>query len=103
MSKQKLVKQLLVSKSEAAVMLGVSEMTVVRLALQGAIPVVKLPSTGKVGRPRNMFAVADLERFIEELRTFDNDTETTQTVRPRRTRSRHHSAKEAIRELSVSK
>lgn len=57
--------KLLASKYETAEMLGVSSVTVERLTANGDLPVVQMPSTGKVGRPRNMYAIADIQRFIE--------------------------------------
>lgn len=63
------VSALLVNRVTAAAMLGVEAVTVDRWTASGAIPVVKVPGTGKIGRPRNMYAVADLKRFIEEHTT----------------------------------
>ncbi|MBW3091089.1 helix-turn-helix domain-containing protein [Bifidobacterium miconisargentati] len=59
------VPALLVNRTNAAAMLGVEAVTVDRWTATGALPVVKVPGTGKAGRPRNMYAVADLKRFIE--------------------------------------
>lgn len=56
---------LLVTVTEAAAMLGISRATLDRLTARGMLPVVIMPSSGKVGRPRNMYAVKDLERFID--------------------------------------
>ena len=94
--KQPHVSQLLASRSEAATIFGVAEVTIDRLTARGELPVIKMPSTGKVGRPRNMYAVADLERFIESLRTYE-DRPSQASARPHRSHGVHHSAREALR------
>ena len=69
------------TKSEAANYLGVSELTLERWTLAGEIAVVKMPSTGSVGRPRNMWALSDLDAFIEAHRTVKNATRESATAK----------------------
>lgn len=64
---------LVVDRNEAARMLGVSRLTLFNWEKQGAIRQVQLPTSarrrerGKTLR-RALFAVADLEKFINEAR-----------------------------------
>lgn len=75
---------LLVTRTDAAAMLGVEAVTVDRWTATGALPVVKVPGTGRAGRPRNMYAVADLKRFIEEHTTVRQQNGPTLPPCPRR-------------------
>lgn len=91
------------SKPEAADMLGISEATLERLSRKGAIAVVRVPSTGKVGRPRNMYAVADLQRFIESQRVYLDEMADVSKPQPNRRHAHkaHHSATEALRKAGA--
>lgn len=95
------VPALLVNRTTAAAMLGVEAVTVDRWTASGAIPVVKVPGTGKVGRPRNMYAVADIKRFIVEHTTTEKRPGVD--VPPSRTRRRHvNSAASQLQNLSAA-
>ncbi|WEV52957.1 helix-turn-helix domain-containing protein [Bifidobacterium sp. ESL0704] len=100
---RKQVGRLLASKPEAADMLGISEATLERLSRKGAIAVVQVPSTGKVGRPRNMYAVADIQHFIDSQRVYLDETTDVRKSRPNRSHSRkpRRSAVEALRKAGV--
>lgn len=78
------VPALLVNRTNAAAMLGVEAVTVDRWTASGALPVVIVPGTGRAGRPRNMYAVADLKRFIEEHTTVKQQRGPDLSPRPRR-------------------
>ncbi|KAB8287653.1 hypothetical protein DSM100688_1441 [Bifidobacterium ramosum] len=78
------VPALLVNRTTAAAMLGVEAVTVDRWTAIGALPVVAVPGTGRAGRPRNMYAVADLKRFIEEHTTVKQQRGPAPAPRPRR-------------------
>ena len=78
------VPALLVNRTNAAAMLGVEAVTVDRWTAIGALPVVTVPGTGRAGRPRNMYAVADLKRFIEEHTTIRQQNSPDSAPRPRR-------------------
>lgn len=58
-------KRLLFTTTEAGERLGMAPRTVDRLIRQGVLAVVRVPSSGKVGRPRNMVSAAALQQFIE--------------------------------------
>lgn len=57
--------RLLFTTTEAGERLGMAPRTVDRLIRQGKLAVVRVPSSGKAGRPRNMVSAAALQQFIE--------------------------------------
>ncbi|MFC5221596.1 helix-turn-helix domain-containing protein [Bifidobacterium leontopitheci] len=83
---------LIVNRQQAAAMLGVEAVTIDRWTARGELPVVRVPSTGKAGRPRNMYAVADIRRFIAEHTTTLRPTAPAAAAPPARRRSRRGSA-----------
>ncbi|NMM98869.1 helix-turn-helix domain-containing protein [Bifidobacterium olomucense] len=101
MPKNKRVPKLLASKYEAAEMLGVSSVTVERMTANGVLPVVLMPSTGKVGRPRNMYAIADLERFIAEHTVTKETPNATDRGKSSRKNTRRRSAVATLQEMGV--
>ena len=57
--------------------------TVDRLIRQGKLAVVRVPSSGKVGRPRNMVSAAALQQFIESNTVLlDSGPKTRRRKRP---------------------
>lgn len=68
--KTNVIERRLYTTTEAGEMLGMAARTVERLARQGKIAVVKVASSGKVGRSRHMIAAADIDRFIESNRVY---------------------------------
>lgn len=89
----------LLNKEQAAIYLGVSRATLERLVSLGNIPVVRMPGTGTAGRPRNMYAVAALDRFIDQRSTYLID-EPRQSLRCRTGRKckTRKTAMQALRE-----
>lgn len=91
---------MLVNRTTAAAMLGVEAVTVDRWTASGEIPVVKVPGTGRVGRPRNMYAVSDIKRFIVEHTVTKKRPGVD--VPPSRARRRVNSAAAELQHLSAA-
>ena len=89
----------LLTKEQAAAYLSVSPATIDRLTARGRLPVMKMPGTGNAGRPRNMYARAALDRFIDQhTRYVCGEERDAAPSRRRKQRSPYRSAMEALKE-----
>lgn len=93
--------QRLYSKEQTAEILGVSPTTVERWTASGRLPARIMPSGGRVGRPRRMWAIEDIERFIDSCAADDGSIIAAVSVsKHRRTRRRPSSQSAAMDALA---
>ncbi len=95
--------RLLFTTTEAGERLGMATRTVDRLIRQGKIAVVRVPSSGKVGRPRNMVSAEALQNFIEDNTIIMSGAQVQEPKSRRAKRSKAGTAAAVLRETGVAR